>query len=104
MTHRTHWGTFTSRVHWKTFGTEALVEPNGVTLGCERYHWSNEVHKSHDAACRQRMDVLLCQLSKCNRNQRQRTLRRRDTIRQTLVSRRSDRDRHIGIAVWSWVT
>ena len=58
MAHRTHTGTFTSRVHWKTFRTEALVEQYGPPMG-----WNNEVNKSHDVASRQRMAVLLCQLS-----------------------------------------
>ena len=58
MAHRTHTETFTSRVHWKTFRTEALVEQYGPPVG-----WNNEVNNSHDVASRQRMAVLLCQLS-----------------------------------------
>ena len=82
----------------------------GPTLGCERYHWSNEVIKSHGAACRERMAVLLCQLSKCKRNQLPWT-RSKNLLNdfgevapgydRLLLKRRSDRGCHTsGIEVW----
>ena len=118
MTHRTQQSNFhKSRIIGETCGTEAL----GGTV--RTYNWavsditgSNEVNKSHDAAWRQRMAVLLCHLSKCKRNQKRRTHQspwRRETrtcpstfgaetsYDRLSLSRISDRGRHnSGIEVW----
>ena len=116
MTHRTH----QRNVH-KPSSLEKLVgrrlcwSSTDLQLGCERYPGINEVGKSHDVACRQRMAVLLCQLSKCNRIQKQRThqspLTRNKNLPMDfgavapcdglLLLRRSDRGCHnSGIEVW----
>ena len=112
MTHRTHPGTFTSRVHLKSCGTEPLVEQCRPTLGAvSDITGQRGEQKSRCFLPSTHGPVALSaeQVSKKKKEtedtpvamETRREPALSDTIRQTLVSRRSDRGRHnSGIEVW----